>query len=88
MSRSYRRWAVKPIPYHPMDRSSSRFYKRQAAKRFRRFERQHRELDLDGAVYRKVFKSWMIKEFGWLFLGRWARRTGDQLPGGYKHWVK
>ena len=88
MSRSYRKWAVKPVPYRPLDRRSSRFHKRQAAKRFRRFEKHHRELSLDGAVYRKVYNSWMIKEFGWLFLRRWAKKSPGELPGGYKHWVK
>lgn len=88
MSRSYRKWAVKTIPYHPMDRRSSRFYKRQAAKRFRRFERNHGELNLDGAVYRRVYRSWMIKERGWLFLGRWVKRPKRPLPGGSEHWVK
>ena len=88
MSRSYRKWAVKTIPYHPMDRRSSRFYKRQAAKRFRRFERLHPELNLDGAVYRRVYNSWMIKEFRWLPLGRWVKRSKGHLPAQYKHWVK
>lgn len=88
MSRSYRKWAVKTIPYHPMDRRSSRFYKRQAAKRFRRFEQKHPELNLDGAVFRKVYQSWMIKEFGWLFAHRWVKRSQADFPGGYEHWVK
>ena len=88
MSRSYRKRAVKTIPYHPMDRRSSRFYKRQAAKRFRRFEKDHLELNLDGSVFRKVYNSWMIKPLRWIFLGRWVKRPQGRLPGGYKHWVK
>lgn len=88
MSRSYRKWAVKTMPYHPMDRRSSRFYKRQANKRFRRFDKKHPEFNVDGAVYRKVYNSWMIKEFGWLFLGHWMKKPIGELPGGYKHWVK
>ena len=88
MSRSYRKWAVETVAFHPQDRRSSRFHKRQAAKRFRRFERDHPELNLDGAVFRKVYNSWMIKEFGRLFLHRWAKRPSRGLPGGHKHWVK
>ena len=88
MSRSYRKWAIKTVPYHPMDRRSSRFYKRQAAKRFRRFEKDHLELNLDGSVFRKVYNPWMIKEFRWLPLGRWVKRPSEKLPGEHKHWTK
>ncbi len=88
MSRSYRTWAVKPVPYRPMDRRSCRFHKRQAAKRFRQYEKRHTDLNLDGRAYRKVYRSWMIKEFRWLFLGRWTKRSGQQPPDHDQNWCK
>lgn len=88
MSRSYKDRSIRTIPYHPMDRRSALFYKRQAAKRFRRFERRHRESNLDGAVYRQVYNSWMIKEFRWRLPGRWVKPPRGKLPGGYKRWIK
>lgn len=86
MSRSYRKWAVFTCDYY--GRARSKFSKRQAAKRCRRYDYIGRDVVLDGGSYKKVYRSWMIKEWGWLFLGGWVKRPPKGLPGGHKYWVK